>query len=123
VLDPLNGYLGLAQRLVEDSSLGTAWNFGPPVEAIATVQEVADEVSRLWGDGARWHHTPTEQPHEARELALDAGKAQSELGWKPKLGLRQSLEWAVDWQKALTRGEDPRVLTERQITRFQELLA
>jgi CDP-glucose 4,6-dehydratase len=122
VLDPLNGYLGLAQRLVEDSSLGTAWNFGPPVEAIATVQEVADEICRLWGDGARWHHTPTEQPHEARELAVDAGKAQAELGWKPRLGLRQSLEWAVEWQKAIARGENARTLTERQIARFQELV-
>jgi len=102
VLDPLCGYLLLAERLTQgDRSWRTAWNFG---SAISTdVAQLADIVVEHWNKtggspAAAWHATLQHgAPYEARSLRLDSSKAMMELGWRPRLPLTQAIEWTVDW--------------------------
>jgi len=124
VLEPLAGYLILAERLHRrDRSAATAWNFGPDAEAVRTVSWVAGELSRRWGEGATWRHDRSAQPHEAAVLALDSSKARAQLGWQPVLALEAALDWVVEWYRANASGLDCRALTIEQIERYQGLCA
>lgn len=124
VLDPLAGYLTLAERLCADGRcFAEAWNFGPVPDASATVEVVAGRVARLWGGEAQWDIDPTPQPREAPLLALDSANARERLGWTPWLDLDTALEWTVSWYRSWYRGGDARKLTEAQIGRFMEALA
>ena len=123
VLDPLAGYLLLAQGLVRNGR-GRAgpWNFGPDARASKPVRWVAERTCRLWGPGARWT-TPRSrrQPHEAHLLSLNPAKARRALGWKPRLATQAALEWTVAWYKAYYR--DPasgRRVADEQIARYME---
>jgi CDP-glucose 4,6-dehydratase len=121
VLDPLAGYLVLAERLHEDGQrYAEAWNFGPAREGAATVQAVTERVARLWGPGATWELDEAAQPREAPALALDAGKARERLGWRPLLDLDAALAWTVSWYKGLNGGAGARALAEDQIGRYME---
>jgi CDP-glucose 4,6-dehydratase len=124
VLEPLAGYLLLGERLVTRGiEFGEPWNFGPPEQLVQPVSELATKLAAYWGDGASWTSTAqVNAPHEARMLQLDASKARSRLGWKPLLSLETSLEWIVEWHKAVSRGEDARALTEHQIARYASLM-
>ncbi|MGH1561910.1 CDP-glucose 4,6-dehydratase [Mumia sp. DW29H23] len=122
VLEPLNGYLTLAEQL-EPELNDTAWNFGPSAEDVLTVGEVADRTAALWGDGARWETTGDRGPHEAGLLSLDSAKARSELGWAPALGVDEALRFTVEWEKAVRGGDDPRAAMERQVDAFLERAA
>lgn len=121
VLEPLNGYLALAERLFESGDrFGGGWNFGPDNTGSRTVQYVVEEMTRLWGKGPGWEQDVNNHPHEAHHLALDCSKAGNELGWRPRLALRQTLEKTVDWYKAYFRRDDMREFTLHQISEFQE---
>ena len=120
VLDCLNGYLMLADALLAGSGQGE-WNIGPGAESFVPVGTVADLAVELWGEGASWRNDSDEHPHEANLLALDAAKAQAELGWKNKLPFPGSLEWTIEWQKSVAAGTSPRDITLEQITRFSAL--
>lgn len=120
VLDCLEGYLELADALLRGRGAG-AWNFGPGRESFVPVADVADAAAAFWGSDRAWEQTPGEHPHEAGLLALDAEKAQRELGWRNRLPYPSSLEWTVDWQRAVDGGEDPRAATWRQIDTFERL--
>lgn len=121
VLDPLAGYLALAERLYgEGESFAEAWNFGPAPDSTADVRSVANRVARLWGPGASWILDPEPQPREAPALALDAGKAHERLEWRPRIGLDTALEWTVSWYKSWHQGGNARQLAEDQIGRFME---
>lgn len=121
VLDPLSGYLLLAERLhAEEQNYAEAWNFGPTANGAADVRTVADRVARLWGNGAAWDLDNDPQPREAALLALDASKAQQRLGWRPQLNFDAALAWAVDWYKDWHQGGDARKLTNGQIARYME---
>lgn len=120
VLDCLNGYLVLADALLDGRGLGE-WNFGPGEESFVPVADVATAAGDFWGDGANWSKDNANHPHEAELLALDATKAHSELGWMNKLPYPGSLEWTVDWYKAVTDGKDERETTLEQISRFNAL--
>jgi CDP-glucose 4,6-dehydratase len=121
VLEPLNGYLRLAERLATDpAAYSQAYNFGPDVESVRTVAELVEIVCGLWGAKARWHTTDVAQPHEARLLALDASKSRAALGWRPSLRLPDALEWTVQWYKAFDAGEDMRERSLGQIRRYEE---
>ena len=121
VLDPLSGYLMLAERLhAEGQRYAEAWNFGPAPDSTADVQAVADRVARLWGPGVAWVLDAEPQPREALALALDAEKAQQRLGWRPQLDLDTALAWTVSWYKSWHQGGDARQLADRQIGRFME---
>jgi CDP-glucose 4,6-dehydratase len=123
VLEPLNGYLTLAERLAQDAPrFAGGWNFGPAEADARPVSWIADRLVRLWGDGASWNRDAGEHPREANFLKLDASIAKSELDWQPRLPLQQALEWIVEWYRGLQAGADPRRLTRAQIDRYESLL-
>jgi CDP-glucose 4,6-dehydratase len=120
VLDTLNGYLELAERLSESAQLYEGgWNFGPPEEDSRPVGWIADRTVRLWGDGARWEVDRSAHPPEAGCLTLDAAKARARLGWSPRLPLAEALEWTVAWYREYSPDRNMRGSTEAQIARFQ----
>ncbi len=122
VLEPLSGYLTLAERLASDPrGFGEAWNFGPAADEARPVAWVVDRLSRFWGDGARWEPDPGTHPHEAGRLQVDASKARARLGWTPRLSLEEGLRWTVDWYRRVGSGEDAAALTLDQIQRFEAL--
>lgn len=116
VLEPLSGYLILAQALYEQGlSFASGWNFGPRDEDNRTVQEVVDLLISGWGDAARWEKQGTEQPHEANLLKLDCSKARSQLGWTPKWDLEAATQKIVQWQRAYQAKESMQKVSLEQI--------
>jgi CDP-glucose 4,6-dehydratase len=116
VLEPIFGYLVLAQRLVETGhAFAEAWNFGPSADDHVPVSAVAQAAARLWSDGASFVVDDGLHPHEASHLALDCAKAASRLGWKPLFKLDQALQLTVEWYRALRDGKDVQTLSFRQI--------
>lgn len=120
VLDCLDGYLCIAKALLEGTGAGE-WNIGPGRESFVPVGAVADAAAALWGGGARWVTDGAEHPHEAHVLALDAAKAEEQLGWRGRLLYPQSLEWTVRWHQRVAAGEDPAAVTASQIAEFDAL--
>ena len=118
VLDCLNGYLTLADALLAGSGLGE-WNFGPGRDSFVEVGDVASLSAQLWGHGAQWQPQPGEHPHEAGLLALDAGKAQRDLGWRDRLPFWDAVAWTVDWYRRIENGADPLAVTTEQIAMFE----
>ncbi|TQO23469.1 CDP-glucose 4,6-dehydratase [Paramicrobacterium agarici] len=114
VLEPLTGYLGLAEKL-DSSRHDSAWNFGPSTDEVLTVGSVADELAHLWGDGAQWSAVDDDGPHEAGLLMVDSARARHDLGWSPTLSVREALAYTIDWEKSVDAGASPRSATERQI--------
>jgi len=122
VLEPLRGYLMLAERLTEDGPrFASGWNFGPADEDAKPVSWIADELARSWGKGATWTQDTTAHPHEAHALKLDASKAKSCLRWQSTLPLKPALGWIVEWYRAFQTGADLRRFTRRQIEQFEAL--
>ena len=123
VLEPVMGYLQLAEKLLsQDTKYASAFNFGPAEEDAQPVQWIVERMVSLWGDGARWQLDVEEGVHEAGYLKLDANKARKELGWQPKLSLEEALEWLVEWYKAWQAGTDMHALTLEQIARYESLI-
>lgn len=120
VLDCLNGYLVLADALLLGGGAGQ-WNFGPGRDSFVAVGRVAELVAELWGGGAAWVTDGGDHPHEATLLALDASKAEGELGWRNRLTFAESIALAVAWERAVRSGEDARQVTLAQITDFERL--
>ncbi len=121
VLEPLLGYLMLAERLSDDGvTFGEAWNFGPSVDDGKSVSWVVQEMAKLWGGNLNIEVDAREHPHEANYLKLDISKARTKLGWQPQLSLIESLGLVVDWAKSHAAGNDIRLTTLEQIYRFQE---
>jgi CDP-glucose 4,6-dehydratase len=122
VLEPLRGYLMLAEKLSEDASrFASGWNFGPADADAKPVSWIADELVRSWGNGAAWTHDSATHPREAHALKLDASKAKAGLGWNPVLPLKPALEWIVEWYRAVQTGADLGRLTRTQIERYEAL--
>ncbi len=122
VLEPLSGYLLLAETLWDGKS-EEAWNFGPSLDDI---QPVSFILEHLFGENAEkpgkgWRLAEGSQPHEASFLALDASKARFELGWRPRIPLSVGLAWTSEWYNRHHSGESARALTLEQISRFVEL--
>lgn len=118
VLEPLAGYLVLAQRMLEPqgSDAECAWNFGPNPEDSASVGEVAAAVARLWREGASVVHAPSDaNPRESPVLRLDSSRARSQLGWSPRWSLTRALEATVAWHRDWLRGADMQSCTREQI--------
>lgn len=119
VLEPLSGYLLLAERLWEDPvRFAEGWNFGPEPKDIKPVGRVVDQLVSLWGEGAAWVHDGREHPHEAMSLALDISKAKHGLKWSPRLSLDHALDMIVRWEKARHHGADMRATSLQQIDEF-----
>jgi CDP-glucose 4,6-dehydratase len=124
VLEPLQGYLLLAEKLLGgEADFASAYNFGPGDEGIWTVERIATKLVDLWGEGASWIRDSAAGVHEAHMLRLDASKARIELGWKPRLSVETALEWSVEWYRACARREQMREFTLTQIAEYENLCA
>jgi CDP-glucose 4,6-dehydratase len=121
VLEPLNGYLTLAERLWADGpALAGAWNFGPDDGDMQSVAWLTDALAARWGEGAGRETDAARHPHETTVLKLDCRHAREALGWRPVQPLGETLDRIVEWYRACFAGEDMRALTLDQIQRFQE---
>lgn len=120
VLDCVRGYLDLMDSVLAGGGSG-AWNFGPGDESFVPVGELADRAVTSWGEGAAWQTDGGQHAHEAGLLALDATRAETELGWHNRLPFPESLEWTIDWERAVDAGETARSATDRQIAAFEAL--
>jgi CDP-glucose 4,6-dehydratase len=121
VLDPLLGYLTLAQHLVQGvGDFAEGWNFGPGTESEVPVSTLLEQLVRHWGPGARWQIDPGEHPYEAAYLKLDCSKAHTKLGWRPLVGLDLALQMTCDWYLAMAKGKNMRDLSMRQIAGVME---
>jgi CDP-glucose 4,6-dehydratase len=122
VLEPLMGYLQLAQRLHADGpAFGEAWNFGPGEGGARPVHWLVEQAASRWGKGASWQVQGGPHPHEANVLKLDCSKAQARLPWSPRLDLSQALEWTVEWMREWQAGADLRQVCGAQIERYMAL--
>ena len=120
VLDPIAGYLQLAQALYSNpKKFSSAWNFGPLDEA-KSVGDVIDILSELSGSKA-YKLEKASQPHENIYLSLDSSKARTLLNWRSKLDLRSSLSWTMNWHQKSTEQSDMTEFSLSQIKRFSDL--
>ncbi len=121
VLEPLAGYLELAQRLFDNGqAFAQAWNFGPRIDDAKPVSWIADKTAGLWGEGASWKTDSGSHPHEAGYLKLDCSKAYSYLAWRPRWTLKQALKSIVSWHQACNAGAGMKAFTLQQIKQFQQ---
>ncbi len=118
VLNPLSGYLLLAQRLLAGDRVDEGWNFGPADSDVQPVRFLVDRVTALWPDELAWEIDPGPHPHEAHLLSLDSAKARDHLAWCPRWGLGEALASIVEWHLAARAGEDMRATTTRQVEAF-----
>jgi len=119
VLEPLNGYLNLANSLLEKGShFAEAWNFGPDDNDVQNVEWITQQICAIWGDGVSYTVDKNPQPHEANYLKLDCSKAKSELNWYPKWNIQKTLKSIVDWNKAWINHQDVREICFKQISDF-----
>ena len=115
VLEPLSGYLLLAERLWADEAFAEGWNFGPDPRDARPVRHIVERVTDLWPGELEWDLDPGPHPHEAGFLALDSAKARERLGWAPAWDLDAALLRIVEWHVGHRDGADLRALTLAQI--------
>lgn len=119
VLEPLNGYLQLAQKLYETgTAYAEGWNFGPDDEDAKPVHWIVERLVQLWGGDASWQRDEGDHPHEAHYLKLDCSKAKTRLHWRPLWSLPLALEEIVAWQRAYLAQQNMRAFSLDQIRRF-----
>ena len=122
VLEPLRGYLTLAERLYEHGpGYAEGWNFGPNDEDAKPVGWIVEQMAAMWGNDARWKIDIGEHRHEANYLKLDISKARNRLDWHPVLRLNDALNLIIDWAKQRQEGADMRKMTLAQIHAYQKL--
>jgi CDP-glucose 4,6-dehydratase len=122
VLDPLHGYLLLAERLFDrPDDAPIALNFGPDPAEECSVAVLVDRVTAGFDGKPGWREDPGQSPvPETAALRLDASRAQATLGWFPRLDLDEAVGWTVDWYRANARGDDVRSLTLAQIAAYED---
>jgi CDP-glucose 4,6-dehydratase len=124
ILDPLRGYLMLAQRLWEEpESFAAAWNLGPADSNTQSVEWLADAAAAQFGSGASWRVDSDVHPPEARVLRLDSSKARDRLDWCARLDLTTAIDWSVEWYQRHASGAAARTLVENDIARYEALVA
>ncbi len=122
VLEPLHGYILLAEKLFEQKSeFASAFNFGPGSEAWP-VERIATKMATTWGTGASWKQDGDPGAHEAGTLRLDSSKARAELNWQAPLGIEAAAGWTIDWYRAWHEGQNMRQVTLAQIDRYEKLV-
>lgn len=121
VLESLSGYLRLADRLLtpEGQRFARSYNFGPDLASDASVGDVANQLAQLWGPPAKVvHEADNQNPHEAKLLRLDSTMARLQLGWAPRLDLKQALESTLAWERARLAGADMQQFSQAQIAAY-----
>ncbi len=119
VLDPLNGYLLLATKMLEgEEETADAWNFGPDGDKMPTVRQVAEMMMAAWGRTIPIEVVPDDNYHESKMLRLDCIKSKSSLDWHPRLNMDRAIGFTVDWYKAWSEGQDMFKITNNQIETF-----
>ncbi|WP_286239983.1 CDP-glucose 4,6-dehydratase [Neptuniibacter halophilus] len=119
VLEPLAGYLLLGQKIDATSTAQTGWNFGPDESGAASVESVIELAAEAWGNGAAYTVADRAPDlHEAAVLVLDSSAAKLHLGWQPKLTLRESIRYTIDWYKAFFSEKDLLQLSHQQIDEY-----
>jgi len=119
VLEPITGYLTLAEKLyTEGSKFAEGWNFGPDDSDSQNVEWIIKNICKIWGEGASYEVDNNPHPHEANYLKLDCSKAKAELGWMPKWNIETTLKSIVDWNKDFQKGENIRKVTINQIIKY-----
>jgi CDP-glucose 4,6-dehydratase len=119
VLNPLSGYLALAEAVAGDPAFADGWNFGPADEDARPVGWIVERLGELWPGTLEVATDPGPHPHEARYLKLDSSKARAYLDWRPRWDLEDALARIVEWYSALRDGADVRAVTLAQIEAFQ----
>jgi CDP-glucose 4,6-dehydratase len=128
VLEPLHGYILLAEHLLTHNPqiaarFAIAYNFGPSKDDARPVSYIADKMVTLWGTSAAWiDDSAASSPHEAHYLRLDASRAHADLAWQPHLRLDTALDWLVQWYRAWQSGDDMHAFTLAQIAAYESLL-
>ena len=119
VLEPLSGYLNLAEQLYKNGqTFAEAWNFGPRDEDARTVQWIVEHMAKAWGHGANWQQDSSEHPHEASYLKLDISKAKLRLGWQPRWPLTTAIQHIINWHQAWLAHENMHQLCLAQIKQY-----
>lgn len=122
VLEPLSGYLRLAQLLYEqDQTFAEGWNFGPRDEDAQPVRWIVEHICQLWGIDAQWSLQPGNHPHEANYLKLDISKARQHLCWSPRWTLETALSHIVDWHQSWRQNANMHSICLDQITQYQNM--
>ena len=122
VLEPLYGYLMLAQQLHEDGiDFAEAWNFGPQDADVKTVEWIMGRFSTLWGNGFHYQIDKGYHPHEANHLKLDCSKTNTRLGWHPRWNLSTAIDAIAEWTQAYQEGADMRTICLEQIDRYEKI--
>ena len=122
VLDPLHGYVLLAERMLKDpAEIEPAFNFGPAESDAWPVERIATKMAEMWGQGADWTLDRSAHPHEHQSLRLDSSKARAKLGWVPKLKMESALEWTLCWYRDSFDGVEMERATYDQIRSFCEI--
>lgn len=120
VLDSLSGYLAVARALVETPSMAPrAVNFGPDPASFCTVRQVVDAFSARFAGKPGWQRDVSAHPTEAHALTLSSTLAERALGWRPRLGIDETLSWTADWYRAHAAGENMLEFTSLQLGQFR----
>jgi len=120
VLDALSGYLLVAERLVDGGGeAACGWNFGPADDDTQPVGWIVEQMLKQWGGSRQWIRPEGAQPHEAVLLKLDSSKARTELGWQPRLRLKEALANVVEWHSQVAHGADARSVSLRQLAKYE----
>jgi CDP-glucose 4,6-dehydratase len=121
VLEPLSGYLALAERLYNDGQTwAEGWNFGPQDDDARPVQWIVEHLVQDWGRDANWRLDAGDHPHEAHYLKLDISKARQRLGWQPRWNLADALQKITSWHKAWLAHDDVHALCLQQISQHTQ---
>lgn len=121
VLEPLSGYLTLAQKLYEEGqSYAEGWNFGPKEDDAKPVQWIVEKLVHDWGAGASWQLDCGDHPHEAHCLKLDISKVKSRLDWHPRWSLATALEKITTWHQMWCAHENVQAICLRQIEQYNQ---
>ncbi|MDD2582487.1 MAG: CDP-glucose 4,6-dehydratase [Desulfuromonadaceae bacterium] len=121
VLEPLSGYLLLAQKLHESGTeYAEGWNFGPTDNDAKPVEWIVNRMCNLWGNGARYEIDAGDHPHEANYLKLDCSKARTRLGWQPRWNLEKALDNIMEWTDVYRSEGDLRRCCLEQIDSFEK---
>ena len=121
VLDPLNGYINLAEKLWDDQTqYSEGWNFGPEKNEVKSVSWIIKKFNESWKSKIDWI-VQNNELHEATNLILNCQKAKSKLGWNSKINTELALKWTIEWYTKYFENKDMRKITEEQINKFQNL--